>query len=446
MKFRIQEVSNAINVPRSTIRYWEREFSQLVRPERTNGGQRRYSQQDISYLQKIKELLHHKNRSIDEARNILKKGNSDESAIDWENQSILLTGGTGSFGKHFCSIMIEKYKPKVIRVYSRDELKQHEMRQQFGEDYIRYFIGDVRDADRLRRAMEGVDIVVHAAALKQVPACEYNPLEAVKTNIHGAQNVIDAAIDTGVKKVIALSTDKAVNPVNLYGATKLCADKIVIQGNSYAGARDTRFSCVRYGNVIGSRGSVIPLFKTQRKTGKITITDKRMTRFWLTLDQAVELVVKAFCHMQGGEIFVPKIPSMRIMDLAKAVAPECDIDIIGIRPGEKLHEALITEEEGRNAVEYHGMYVVQPNYSWWQRQNYKSGRKLPEGFTYTSNNNDMWLSIEDLREIVHEFTLTDEDRVPHLATVIHQLNEKIILNMLNSEESIPEMTHSSFAH
>jgi len=446
MTYRIQKVSEKLEVPRSTIRYWEKEFPQLVNPKRTNGGQRRYSEQDIGNLHKIKNLLHHKNKTIDQARIILKQGNTDAGKIDWQNQSILLTGGTGSFGKHFCKVMIEKYHPKVIRIYSRDELKQHEMRQHFGEDYIRYFIGDVRDADRLRRAMEGVDIVVHAAALKQVPACEYNPLEAVKTNIHGAQHVIDAAIDTGVSKVIALSTDKAVNPVNLYGATKLCADKIVIQGNSYAGARDTRFSCVRYGNVIGSRGSVIPLFKTQRKTGKITITDRRMTRFWLTLDQAVELVVNAFYHMQGGEIFVPKIPSMKVMDLAKAIAPECDIDIIGIRPGEKLHEALITEEEGRNAVEYNGMYVVMPNYSWWERQNYIKGQKLPEGFTYTSNNNDMWLSIEDLREIVHEFTFTDEDRVPQLATTIHQLNEKIILNMLNSEESIPEMTHSSFAH
>jgi len=340
--------------------------------------------------------------------------------------------------------MIDKYKPRVIRVYSRDELKQHEMRQHFGEDYIRYFIGDVRDADRLRRAMEGVDIVIHAAALKQVPACEYNPLEAVKTNIHGAQNVIDAAIDVGISKVIALSTDKAVNPVNLYGATKLCADKIIIQGNAYAGQRGTRFSCVRYGNVIGSRGSVIPLFKNQRKSGKITITDRRMTRFWLTLDQAVELVVNAFSHMQGGEIFVPRIPSMKIMDLAKAVAPECEIEVIGIRPGEKLHEALITEEEGRNTVAYNGMYVVMPNYSWWERQNYISGRQLPEGFTYTSNNNDMWLSIEDLTKIISESAPLENDSTAKLATAIHQLNEKTILNMLGAEEAIPE-AHSAWS-
>lgn len=437
MKYRVKEVSEKLGVPKSTIRYWETKFSDIIKPNRTNGGQRRYSEQDISNLHKVKSLLHHKNRTIGEARVILRQGNADIGKMDWENQSILLTGGTGSFGKHFCKVMIEKYCPKVIRIFSRDELKQHEMRQQFGEEHLRYFIGDVRDADRLRRAMEGVDIVVHAAALKQVPACEYNPLEAVKTNIHGAQNIIDAAIDTGVKKVIALSTDKAVNPVNLYGATKLCADKIIIQGNAYAGPRGTRFSCVRYGNVIGSRGSVIPLFKSQRKSGKITITDRRMTRFWLTLDQAVEFVTDAFCHMQGGEIFVPRIPSMKIMDLAKSIAPECNIDIIGIRPGEKLHEALITEEEGRNTVMYNGMYVIMPNYSWWERQNYITGRLLPEGFTYTSNNNDMVLSIEDLRVIVHGVVDRDEDRIPQLATTIHQLNEKIVLNMINSEETIP---------
>ncbi|NQT69551.1 MAG: UDP-N-acetylglucosamine 4,6-dehydratase (inverting) [Desulfobacteraceae bacterium] len=445
MTYRIQKVSDKLEVPRSTIRYWEKEFPQLVNPKRTNGGQRRYSEQDIGNLHNIKNLLHHKNKTIDEARIVLKQGNTDVGKIDWQNQSILLTGGTGSFGKHFCKIMIEKYRPKVIRIYSRDELKQHEMRQQFGEEYIRYFIGDVRDSDRMRRAMEGVDIVVHAAALKQVPACEYNPLEAVKTNIHGAQNVIDAAIDVGVSKVIALSTDKAVNPVNLYGATKLCADKIIIQGNAYSGPRGTIFSCVRYGNVIGSRGSVIPLFTKQRKTGKITITDRRMTRFWLTLDQAVELVLDGFCHMQGGEIFVPKIPSMRIMDLAKAIAPECDIEIIGIRPGEKIHEALITEEEGRNTVDYNGIYVVMPNYSWWTRKNYKSGKKLPKGFTYTSDKNDKWLSVEDLKEVIYGPASMANDPDTKLATAIHHLNEKIILNLLNSEESIPEVNNQWIA-
>lgn len=442
MQYRIQKVSDKLEVPRSTIRYWEKEFPQLVNPKRTNGGQRRYSEQDISNLDKIKNLLHHKNKTIDQARIILKQGNTDRGKIDWQNQSILLTGGTGSFGKHFCKIMIEKYHPRVVRIYSRDELKQHEMRQQFGEEYIRYFIGDVRDPGRMRRAMEGVDLVIHAAALKQVPACEYNPLEAIKTNIHGAQNIIDAAIDTGVKKVMALSTDKAVNPVNLYGATKLCAEKIIVQGNSYSGAGGTTFSCVRYGNVLGSRGSVIPVFEEQKKTGKITITDKRMTRFWLTLDQAVELVVDGLNHMQGGEIFVPKIPSMKVTDLAKAVAPECKIEIIGIRPGEKLHEVLITEEEGRNTVVYNSMYVILPNYSWWEKQNYDTSEKLPDGFIYTSNNNDEWLTVDDLRKIVYGSNLLEKDSSAKLATTIHQLNEKTILNMLGAEEAIPE-AHSA---
>jgi UDP-N-acetylglucosamine 4,6-dehydratase len=267
-------------------------------------------------------------------------------------------------------------------------------------------IGDVRDVDRLRRAMEGVDIVVHAAALKQVPACEYNPLEAVKTNVHGAQNIIDAALDAGVKKVIALSTDKAVNPVNLYGATKLCAEKILIQGNAYAGGRGTRFSCVRYGNVIGSRGSVIPLFLQQKRTGRITITDERMTRFWITLDQAVDLVLKGLSHMQGGEIFIPIVPSMKIMHLAQALAPECEIDIIGIRPGEKLHEALTTEDDGRYTVVFDGMYVVLPNYSWWEQKNYQEAVRLPANFVYTSDKNDHWLTVDAMRAIVDEPTET----------------------------------------
>jgi UDP-N-acetylglucosamine 4,6-dehydratase len=440
MRYRIQEVSEKLEVPRSTIRYWETEFPELVKPKRTNGGQRRYSEKNIDNLRQIKNILYRKNRTIAQARNILRKGNADTGKINWEKQTILVTGGTGSFGKHFCTVMVERYHPRAIRIYSRDELKQHEMRQRFGEEYLRYFIGDVRDADRLKRAMEGVDIVVHAAALKQVPACEYNPFEAVKTNIHGANNIIDAAINTGVKKVIALSTDKAVNPVNLYGATKLCAEKIFVQGNSYSGSRGTRFNCVRYGNVIGSRGSVVPLFKEQKIAGKITITDKRMTRFWLTLDQAVDLVIKAFCHMQGGEIFVPKIPSMKVIDLAKAIAPECEVEVVGIRPGEKLHEFLITEEDGRNTVAYNGMYVIMPNYSWWERQNYQTGRKMPEGFVYTSNQNEEWLSVEDLKKIIYAAHLTEEDPTSKFLSTIHQLNEKVIFNMLNSEECIPETT------
>jgi len=437
MDYRVQEVSKKLGVPTSTIRYWESAFPAFVKPIRTNGGQRRYSDEDIDALMQIKELLHGKNRTIEQAKGLLKKGNADIGKIDWEKKSILLTGGTGSFGKHFCKVMVEKYNPKVIRIYSRDELKQHEMRQQFGEEVLRYFIGDVRDADRLKRAMEGVDIVVHAAALKQVPSCEYNPFEAVKTNIYGAQNVIDAAINTGVKKVVALSTDKAVNPVNLYGATKLCADKLFIQGNSYSGSRGTRFCCVRYGNVIGSRGSVIPLFKEQKKSGKVTITDRRMTRFWITLDQAIELVIKALCHMQGGEIFVPKIPSMKIMDLARAVAPGCEIGFIGIRPGEKLHEALITEEEGRNTVAYDGMYIIMPSYSWWEDRNrYDIGQKLPDGFVYTSDKNDEWLTEDHLREIIYDSPAAEDDSAHELLSTIHHLNEKVILNMLNSEEGL----------
>jgi UDP-N-acetylglucosamine 4,6-dehydratase len=442
IEFRIQEVSEKLEVPRSTVRFWEKEFSEFLRPKRTDGRQRRYSEEDVAHLMQIKKILHNKNRSIQQARRLLRLGNEDIGKINWEKQTILVTGGTGSFGKHFCKIVLQKYHPWVIRIYSRGELKQHEMRQRFGEDRFRYFIGDVRDADRLKRAMEGVDIVIHAAALKQVPACEYNPLEAVKTNIHGAQSVIDAAIDVGVKKVVALSTDKAVNPVNLYGATKLCAEKIFIQGNAYSGPRGTRFSCVRYGNVIGSRGSVIPLFKEQRKSGTITITDTRMTRFWLTLDQAVDLVIKALLHMQGGEVFVPRIPSMRISELAKVIASDCEIDVIGMRPGEKLHEVLITEEEGRHTVVYKGMYVILPNYSWWEKQNYRACRKLPEDFVYTSKNNDQWLTVEDLEKIIHESSPFEEDPDFGFLSAVHQLNDRVILNMLNSEECIPETDSS----
>ena len=431
---KIKEVSDRLNLPISTIRYWEREFEGILTPARTEKGQRRYSRKEIKTLETIKRLVHFEGKSIVEAKEFLE---IRDNPIDWGNKIMLVTGGTGSFGKHFTKTMLEKYHPKAIRIYSRDELKQHEMRQRFsdaGDSPMRYFIGDVRDLDRLKRAMEGVDIVIHAAALKQVPSCEYNPLEAVKTNIHGAQNVIDAAIDTGVEKVVALSSDKAVNPVNLYGATKLCADKIFINGNSYSGAGGTLFSCVRYGNVIGSRGSVIPLFKEQRKTGKMTITDNRMTRFWITLDQAVELVISALGHMKGGEIFVPKIPSMKIVDLAKAVAPECEIEVVGIRPGEKLHEVLITEEDGRNTIAYNGMYVIMPNHSWWQREDHET---LPEGFVYASNTNDQWLTIEDLEKIIYDSATSDEESVFKLLSTIHNLNERVILNMLNSEERIP---------
>ncbi len=405
--YRIKDVSEKVGVPVSTIRYWQKEFTEFISPVRTKGGQRRYTDSDLEVFSSIKEILRENNRSITEARSELEKYHRTPHRIIWEKQTILLTGGTGSFGRHFCKVMLKKYRPKVIRIYSRDELKQYEMRQEFGEEKMRYLIGDVRDVNRLRRAMEGADIVIHAAALKQVPACEYNPLEAVKTNIHGAQNVIDAAIDARVKKVVALSTDKAVNPVNLYGASKLCAEKIIVQGNAYSKPEGPRFSCVRYGNVIGSRGSVVPLFIKQKNNGKVTITDERMTRFWITLDQAVELVVSALQHMQGGEIFVPRIPSMKVVDLAKAIAPGCDIEIIGIRPGEKLHEILITEEEGRNTIKYNGMFVIMPQFSWWERTNYKNGEKVPEGFRYTSNENDQWLRIDDLKKIIYRGIVTN---------------------------------------
>jgi UDP-N-acetylglucosamine 4,6-dehydratase len=316
-------------------------------------------------------------------------------------KDILVTGGTGSFGKKFFEIVLTRFSPRRLIIFSRDELKQHEMRANgFNQECMRYFIGDVRDKERLRRAMNDVDIVIHAAALKQVPSCEYNPFEAVKTNIYGAQNIIDAAIDAGVKQVLALSTDKAVNPVNLYGATKLCAEKIFIQGNAYSKPEGPYFSCVRYGNVIGSRGSVIPLFLEQKNGGIITVTDARMTRFWLTLEEAVELVLKGLKHMQGGEVFVPKLPSMKIRDLAKAIAPGCSIETIGIRPGEKLHEVLLTSEEGRHTLDYKDMYIILPEHPGWKLQNNNDCVALPDNFQYCSNTNDHWLTVSDLRRIV----------------------------------------------
>jgi len=316
---------------------------------------------------------------------------------------VLITGGTGSFGRKFTGVLLERYQPKKLIIFSRDELKQHEMRQQFPDTKgspMRYFIGDVRDRERLNRAFHEVDIVVHAAALKQVPACEYNPFEAVQTNIIGAKNVIEAAIDQKVEKVMAISTDKAVNPINLYGATKLCAEKLFVQGNSYSGRMGPRFSCTRYGNVVGSRGSVVPIFMEQRKNGEIKVTDPRMTRFWITIEEGVEFVIKCIELMQGGEIFVPKIPSMNIMDLAKIVAPDCKIEYIGIRPGEKLHEVLVSEDEARHTVEVDDMYVIQPVHPWWRNENWSSGKPLLDGFRYTSDTNTRWLSPEGLRRLV----------------------------------------------
>lgn len=313
---------------------------------------------------------------------------------------ILVTGGTGSFGQAFVRRVLAGRENCTIRVYSRDELKQYDMAQAFGQDpRLRFCIGDVRDKDRLARAMHGIDLVVHAAALKHVPICEFNPAEAVKTNIQGSQNVVDAAIDAGVRRTVALSTDKAVNPVNLYGATKLCAEKLFVHGNVYAGARDIRFSCVRYGNVMGSRGSVIPLFRRQAEAGTLTITDRAMTRFWLSLEQAVDLVLAAVGDMKGGEIFVPKIPSMRIVDLARAIAPTAKIEEVGRRPGEKLHEILLTAEESRNAKDCGRHYIVTPD-SGSEPLSTVAGRALPDGFVYASNTNTEWISVPDLRSHV----------------------------------------------
>ncbi len=325
--------------------------------------------------------------------------------MNWQDKIVLITGGTGSFGRKFVDVMLKEYKPKKLIIFSRDELKQHEMRMAgYDQSNLRYFIGDVRDVDRLRLAMHGVDIVVHAAALKQVPACEYNPIEAIMTNIIGARNIIEAALDAEVEKVIALSTDKAVNPINLYGATKLCADKLFVQSNAYSGVRCTRFACVRYGNVVGSRGSVIPLFLKQRRNGKITITDPRMTRFWITLEQGVRFVIRCIEQMHGGEIFVPKIPSMSIMDLAQAIAPDCEVEYIGIRPGEKIHEVLISEDEARHTLELEDMFIIQPLHPWWSIENWAQARPLPEGFKYSSDTNTRWLSVEELRNLIEELT------------------------------------------
>ena len=323
--------------------------------------------------------------------------------MSFSDASILVTGGTGSFGKKFVEIVLREHQPRRLIVFSRDELKQHEMRAAgFTHPSLRYFIGDVRDETRLRRAMHGGDVVVHAAAMKQVPACEYNPIEAILTNVMGARNVIDAAIDIGVKTVLALSTDKAVNPVNLYGATKLCAEKLFVQSNAYAGGTGTRFSCVRYGNVVGSRGSVIPLFLQQRRDGVVHITDPRMTRFWITLEQGVRFVLRCLQRMRGGEVFVPKIPSTNIMHVVDAVAPGCRVEEIGIRPGEKLHEVLVSEDEARHTLELDDMFVIQPAHAWWSSDSVAGGHPLSDGFRYGSNDNKEWLSPDELRKLAEE--------------------------------------------
>lgn len=327
--------------------------------------------------------------------------------MKWETLTVLITGGTGSFGHKFVEVMLKKYKPQKLIVFSRDELKQHKMRLKFNSPSLRYFVGNIRDKERVYRAMDGVDVVIHAAALKQIPSCEYNPFEAVKTNILGAQNIIDAAIDKGVKKVIALSSDKAVNPINLYGATKLAMEKLFIAGNAYVGGKPTCFSAVRYGNVVGSRGSVVPFFLNLVREAKkeFPITDEKMTRFWITLDQSVDLVLTALRESVGGEVFVPRIPSMRIIDVAKGLCPNCKIKIVGIRPGEKLHETLISEDEGRKTKCLNSnLYVVLPQFTWTSKllDKYKKLSSVPEGFIYRSDTNDRWLSARELKTTIKD--------------------------------------------
>ncbi len=323
-----------------------------------------------------------------------------------DGKTVLVTGGTGSFGRNFIRRILKDYNPAKVIVYSRDEYKQYLMQRELQglDGRLRFFIGDVRDRERLYRAFVGVDVVVHAAALKHVPLMEYNPIEAIKTNIHGAINVIDAALDRGVERVIALSTDKAVNPVNLYGATKLVSDKLFVAANAYAGKGRTRFAVVRYGNVAGSRGSVIPFFMKLVKEGKreLPITDFRMTRFWITLDEGVNLVLRALSEAQGGEIYVAKIPSFKVVDLAKAICPECSLREVGIREGEKLHEVMISEEDARTTYEYEDHFIIYPQFRWWNFEVKPGGRRVPEGFRYSSDRNNRWLGVEDLRRLISE--------------------------------------------
>jgi len=318
-------------------------------------------------------------------------------------KSILVTGGTGSFGRFIVRHLLAEHDPARLVVLSRDELKQYDLAAELGHDpRVRFFLGDVRDAERLWRAFDGIDVVIHAAALKQVPAAEYNPFEAIKTNIHGAQNVIDAALDRQIERVIALSTDKASSPINLYGATKLVSDKLFVAANAYAGAKPTRFAVVRYGNVVGSRGSVIPFFQRLAPTGVIPITDERMTRFWITLEQGVDFVIAMLGAMHGGELFVPKIPSMRIVDLARAIAPEARLEIVGIRPGEKIHEQLISVDDARRTVDAGTYYVIQPDADWWDGNAWADVNPVPEGFSYASDTNREWLTVEQLKAMIDD--------------------------------------------
>jgi UDP-N-acetylglucosamine 4,6-dehydratase/5-epimerase len=326
----------------------------------------------------------------------------------FDDKVILITGGTGSFGQRFTGYLFEHHRPKKVIIFSRDEFKQHEMSKNFSESKyaIRFFLGDIRDKERLYRSFEDVDYVIHAAALKQVPAAEYNPFEAVKTNILGAQNIIDAAIDRGIRKVIALSTDKAVSPINLYGATKLAMEKLFIAANSYAGSKETSFALVRYGNVIGSRGSVIPFFNGMKNNGvtKFPITDERMTRFWITLDQGATLVAQAVEESVGGEVFVPKIPSMRILDLIRAISKEAEYEVVGIRPGEKIHESLVSEDDGRNTIDSMDKYVVLPPFANGGKKyhRYTKFPRMSDGFSYRSDNNVQWLTVEEIEQFIKE--------------------------------------------
>ena len=325
----------------------------------------------------------------------------DGEEMTINDKTVLITGGTGSFGQKFVEIALRDHNPEKIIVLSRDELKQFDMQQMFNKDSrLRFFLGDVRDRERLYRAFKDVDIVIHAAALKQIPAAEYNPFEVIKTNVIGAQNIIEAAIDCNIEKVIALSTDKAANPINLYGATKLCSDKLFVAGNSYSPHQETNFSVVRYGNVVGSRGSVIPFFMEQRCNGKLPITDPRMTRFWITLEQGVRFVLQCLENMVRGEIFVPKLPSTKVTDLAVAIAPECELEVVGIRPGEKLHEVMITEEDARRSVEFDHHFVITPNFGWWKKDNCNGGKPLPDGFVYSSDRNDWWLTKDEVKKMI----------------------------------------------
>jgi UDP-N-acetylglucosamine 4,6-dehydratase len=319
-----------------------------------------------------------------------------------EGKTVLITGGTGSFGRAFARTVLEHDDPRRVIIFSRDELKQYEMQQEMRDKRLRFFLGDVRDLERLKRACTDVQVIVHAAALKQVPAAEYNPFECIKTNVLGGQNVIDAAVTCGVEKVIALSTDKAANPVNLYGATKLCSDKLFIAGNAYSTARGPRMSVVRYGNVVGSRGSVIPFFLEARKNGVIPITDERMTRFLITLDQGVQFVLDCLRRMQGGELFVPRIPSARIMTIVEALAPHCRTNFVGIRPGEKLHELMISEDDARRTRDMGAYYLIQPQTAWWDDANIDGGLPVPEGFSYRSDTNPHFLTADDILAMVEE--------------------------------------------